>query len=725
MLVGTAFSFAGCGDDAQKIYSESKPKAMTISITTVYDYDKNDEKQVEALKQVQDALNLITEAKYNTHVVINAMSSEQYMETVLETSKNILDEVAGEQAAMNELMNAKSEAEKAAKRQAILDSRKYAAKYQVYQSDEWKDAANTDKVYLDENGRYKTIYPSVDKEGNYNEAGTQLDIVLINSSEMYNKMVLNNCLYLIDSSLSGDATSTNLISKYVNEFVHDYVDIDLGAGDETSNLFAVPNNAVFGEYGYIVVNKQLFDAYGYDINFDYSDVVQGSKACDDFSDFENFIMDIANDVAGGKISVEDEYKDAVGALFADKNNLYPILNNPNLEFRSIFGSDSILIGDATTKFNMDATPAPKAITDSRIFKSYFRTMYTLTQTEAYAAIKAPATSEWLNGTELLEGGAYENTNFGVALAKGNLATIERLAEEKGDEYYVAITHKPFIDENVYESMYGISACISADPFNSTERAARCYEILELFSTNKEWVNILAYGVEGEQYTVSKQEPGLVENRSEDYNFNPRYAGNMFLQYVNEDMSDEMKLFAANDWALARRQNQDLCVSPYAGFTVSHEAEVIQDDLSVKLEPITVTVGTTTFTLQEIMDKWAEHDKGLRALLTVNGENAFVDYKNYQKATSGGSLDDYLAYFRSAVIMQEFEIMAEYSIDPQKPNEGQYQFKTDDTTGNRIQIPAKDRIYEVAMGSHINNPLSQYSDFFIAKRDTEGSYNLFK
>ena len=40
MLVGTALSFAGCGDESQKIYSESKPKAMTISITTVYDYDE-------------------------------------------------------------------------------------------------------------------------------------------------------------------------------------------------------------------------------------------------------------------------------------------------------------------------------------------------------------------------------------------------------------------------------------------------------------------------------------------------------------------------------------------------------------------------------------------------------------------------------------------------------------------------------------------------------------
>ncbi|MBE6672034.1 MAG: hypothetical protein E7599_00730 [Ruminococcaceae bacterium] len=720
MLAGTALSFAGCGDESQKIYSESKPKAMTISITTVYDYDENSASQREALKQVQDALNLITETKYNTHVVINAMSSEDYMETVLETSKNILGEVAGEEEPMKELTNAKSDAEKTAKRQAILDKRKYASKYQVYQSNEWKDAANTDKVYLDENGRYKTIYPSVDKEGNYNEKGAQLDIVLVNSAEMYNKMVFNNYLYLIDSTLSGDSTGTNLISKFVNEYVHDYVDMDLSASDETSDLYAVPNNAVFGEYGYIVVNKKLFDAYGYDINFDYSNVVQGSKACDDFSDFENFVMNIAKDVANGTISVKDEYKDSVSSIFADKDNLYPVLNNPNLEFRSIFGADSVLIADATSKFNMDATPAPKAITDSRIFKSYFRTMYTLTQTTAYSAVKNPITAEWLNGTELLEGGKYENANFGVALGKGNLNTIERLTEEKGDDYYVAITHTPYIDDNVYESMYAISSCIKADPFNGTERAKRCYQILELFATNAEWVNILTYGVQGEHYEISTQEPGLVINRSDDYKFNRRYAGNMFLQYVSEDMSDEMKLFAANGWELGRKQNQNLSVSPYAGFTVATQGMELQDDFSEKLVDLTIEMGENEFTVADVMKRWYEHDAGLKALLSVNGENAFADLKKYQEVT-GGSLDDYLSFFKSAVIMQEFKIQADYKSN----DDNKYKFVYDAETGNKVQIPATERIYEIATGSHLNNPLSQYTDFFSTKRDMEGSYNLFK
>ena len=729
MLVSAALSFAGCGEESQKIYSESKPKAMTITITTVYDYDVTDEKQVEALKQVQDALNLITEAKFNTHVVINAMSEEQYMEKVLETSKNILAEVEGETDAMNELVNAKNDADKTAKRQAILNNRKYASKYQVYESTDWLNAANTDKVYKDENGRYKTIYPSVDKDGNYNDNGTQLDIVLINSAEMYNEMILNNYLYLIDSSLSGDETSTNLISKFVNEYVHDYVDIDRGASDETSELYAVPNNAVYGEYSFIVVDKTLFDSYGYDINFDYSEVTKDSKTCDDFSDFENFVMAIADDISKGTVSVKNEYKDAVASYFNGETALYPILNNPNLEFRSIYGSNSVLVSEATSKFNMDATPAPKAVTDSRIFKSYFRTMYTLTQTDAYANVSKPVTSEWLSGAEFLEGGEYENTNFGVAFAKGNLATIERLAAEKGEDYYVAITHTPYIDNNIYESMYAISSCIAADPFNGTERAARCYEILELFSTNSDWVNILTYGVAGEQYEISKLEPGLVINRSEYYNFNRRYAGNMFLQYVSEDMDDEMKLFAADNWDLGRRQNQNLSVSPYAGFTVATRALELQDDLTEKMVDLMIEVNGVEMSVAEVMQKWQEHDAGLMDLLTVHtiynedgsvAVEAFADYKAYQEAT-GQSLDDYLAFFKSAVIMQEFELQADYKSSDVK----KYSFVYNEETGKKVPVATENRIYEIVMGSYANNPLSQYSDFFSNKRDNEGSLNLFK
>ena len=60
MLVTSLFGFVGCGEKSNKIFTKDKPKAVTITITTIYDdYDPSNAKQVEALKQVQDALNKI------------------------------------------------------------------------------------------------------------------------------------------------------------------------------------------------------------------------------------------------------------------------------------------------------------------------------------------------------------------------------------------------------------------------------------------------------------------------------------------------------------------------------------------------------------------------------------------------------------------------------------------------------------------------------------------
>jgi hypothetical protein len=199
--------------------------------------------------------------------------------------------------------------------------------------------------------------------------------------------------------------------------------------------------------------------------------------------------------------------------------------------------------------------------------------------------------------------------------------------------------------------------------------------------------------------------------------------------MSEDMSEEMKLYAANDWEVARRQNEKLSVSPYAGFTVATKGIEFQDDLSEKMVDLMVQIGEDEISVADVMKKWYAYDNGLMDLLTVNtiynedgtvAVEAFADYKAYHEVT-GNSLDDYLAFFKSAVIMQEFELQADYKSDDMN----KYNYKYDATTGERIPIAARDRIYEIVMGSHTNNPLSQYTEFFASKRDTEGSFNLFK
>ncbi len=658
MLATSILSLAGCGGKTQAIFTKDKAKAMTITITTIYDdYDPANESQVKALKQVQDALNEITETKYNTHVIIQPMKSADYMEQVIAMSKKVSAEIKAEDETLDAILDArKKDSDKNNNKLETSDilkevaKRKYTSKYQVI-GDGYLTAANDDLVYKDEFGRYQTMYPSVDKEGNFVEDGVQLDIVLINSAEMYNTMVEFDYLYYLDSEfLASNSTSNTLIQKYVNQVAYDYVDIDM-SGVEANELYAIPNNAVFGEYGYIVVNKALFDEYGYDINFDYNSIGAGNTgAVDDFSDLENFVNDIIKDTT--------------------KSDYRPVLNNPQLEFLSFYGDQSVMVTEATSKYNTDIGAVPKLITNSTVFRSYFRTMYALVKG---AEGRRPVTTEWLTDDDLLE--TYKDEKFGLAFAKGNLDMIEKLAgtEENPGDYYVVVTHTPYIDNNIYESMYAISSCVTADPLNSQLRVQRCYQILELFATNSEWVNTLTYGVRGEQYEFSHLDDGLVVNRSDDYTFDRRYAGNMFLQYLSEDMDPELREYAENNWDLAKRQNRNANVSPYAGLTIMTERGGDEPG------PLTIQKPGGTedqqLTVASILEAWGRIDAKYYEMIS-----SYDHYESYIAENPDASFDDY--------------------------------FKM--VTG-LVQAESQ---YSLITSAASNSPQAQYNAFFLLKRDSQ-------
>lgn len=655
MLVTSLFGLVGCGDKSNKIFTKDKPKAMTVTITTIYDdYDPSNEKQVEALKQVQDALNKITETKYNTHVVIQPMKSADYMNQILTMSQKVQAEFDAEEAKLDELKAQKAAQKKGRKLEnseimKVMADRKVTSKYQVMGKD-FLVAANNDSVYKDDFGRYQTMYPSVDKEGNYTDTGLQLDIVLINSAEMYNTLIEFDCLHYLDVEfLTQNSTSNNLIQKYVNQMAYDYVDID-SPGQEANELYAIPNNAVYGEYGYIIVNKELFDEYGYDVNFDYTQVgANDTGKMDDFSDLENFILDIIKDPT--------------------KSDVRPVLNNPQLEFLSYFGENSVMVADATSKYNTAVGAVPRPMTNSLIFQSYFRTMYTLVKG---AESRRPVTTEWLTAEDLLT--TYKDEKFGVALAKGNLDMIKQFAgtEEEPGDYYVVTTHTPYIDNNVYESMYAISSCVKADRLNTQTRVQRCYQILELFATNSEWVNILTYGVAGEQFEYSQLEEGLVINRSKDYTFDRRYAGNMFLQKLSDDMSPELRAYAENEWDLAKRQNRTANVSPYAGFNVMTQKGGETPGQLTMEKP---NSEGQQLVVESIMNSWRKTDEKYFAMLSN-----YDHYESYIAENPGATFDD---YFKAVTGM--------------------------------IQ---KESNYALITSVAENAPLYQYNKFFLLKRDSQ-------
>ena len=94
---------------------------------------------------------------------------------------------------------------------------------------------------------------------------------------------------------------------------------------------------------------------------------------------------------------------------------------------------------------------------------------------------------------------------------------------------------------------------------STKSVERCLDILLLINTNKEFRNILQYGVEGVHYTQYRDvvTPITGEKEETKYFMDMKYTGNMFILNPSSDMDAEMRKMAENDWQLAKDQIIDL------------------------------------------------------------------------------------------------------------------------------------------------------------------------
>jgi hypothetical protein len=166
-------------------------------------------------------------------------------------------------------------------------------------------------------------------------------------------------------------------------------------------------------------------------------------------------------------------------------------------------------------------------------------------------------------------------DFAVARVSGSMATGELFADkEKHSNLDVYIEGKNSVTntDEFCDSMFciGLNA-MGAD--GTGERAQRSMDIIRLINTNKEFRNILQYGVEGthySQYTEDEDVNILSSARPESkyLNMNPKYLGNMFLLYSSASMTDAEKMMAANNWQMAKDQMIDLV--PW--ITEDHEGE---------------------------------------------------------------------------------------------------------------------------------------------------------
>lgn len=422
---------------------------------------------------------------------------------------------------------------------------------------------------LNEYGREVTVYPEPFEN--------QIDIFLVNginnldyytqfpaygvSEEDYeDDPVANgeNVVASLDSYLT-DGTA-DLITKYISSALLDKCKVN-------GELKAIPSNAITGNPEYLAVNKELFDKYSYSID-----------SITDLNSLQYFLTDVAQNEPG----------------------VTPLYNYGSMGFVSVTGQPSALATIIANE-NVDAattsTP-PNPITSNIPFRD------SLAIINSYASIagKYP-----VSGSDLSEA---ETGTFAAGFISANSIDIEAYEED----YYLIQTRASAVsNEQLYDNAFAVFE-YSSDP-------ARCAKIINLIQTNREFHNLLLYGVENVTYTIN-EDTGLVERKPEGtdgavYMMDINRCGNLFISMPNSEMSEVELNLAANDWEKAKEMSRSLFLSPYLGFD-----PVLGDDAE-HYQASEADLDTLERLFYETFDMISEYPNAVDE--TTGEQPAFEDY----------------------------------------------------------------------------------------------------
>jgi ABC-type glycerol-3-phosphate transport system substrate-binding protein len=510
----TGSALVGCSSSGNVSSTSSvRPLTVTLNMKT------GDQTTPEGIAAVQDAINQITENDLNIHVVLRAYTEDEYdsaIDTMLAARE--ADTLAG------------------IKKSSLGNS---------------SDTTVVEIV----NGLTRTVTAFPDAYDN------QIDIFMIYDYSSLLEYAEAGYLSEISGSLADDTASK--INKYTSSTLLSYGEVD-------GSQYAVPSNTVYGDYEYLIVNKELFDSYPYTI----SDVT-------DITSLTGFLTDVAT----------------------DHPEITPLYNVTDMGLISVTGQNSVVAAYVPNGANESDGYAPANIITGTVFKSYLASILTF----ASVNDKYPV---YTTDVDM-------DANFAAAFVYGDAA----LADLYEDDYYVIKTRNPVADaDEIYGAMYAVSAY--------TSDSDRCMELISYLYTNSELFNILLYGVENVTYTVD-EDTGIVSRKySSDNNtlyINDLYSvGNVFLAYQNDEMTEEELRLSADGWKLAKQASTDVTYSPYARFVVDWDPESTTSSSSDE--------GSDTMALSEYADRlsmlydemWAKLSEFNISIDASTGEPATVD-----------------------------------------------------------------------------------------------------
>lgn len=476
MMLPCVTLLSSCSDDGEKSTETTLPP-LTVTLNMIADGRTTRE----GVATVQDAINVLTENDLNIHVVLEMYTADTYLEAI--------------EAKMNGLKEAMEAGEK-------LSS---------IGSDE--DMRRIEIVP----GQYRTV---TDFPKPYEN---ELDIFVISGYDMLRSLYTAHYDEMYDFNDDLSDTTAALTTKYISENLRRY-GMTLRDDGFTEKQVALPGNSYYGQYEYLLINKELFDATPF------------------------ALVDMTGLGALG------DYLEYIGENNPDVTPLY---NIGSLGLVTVEGTDSVVASYVPDGTMEDS----KSLTPNNILKN------TTVKESVISILRAGVSSgKYAKNLKSIDRSLLddENTHFAAAFIDGN-ADLPK-DESITDRYYVVKTRNPVADQSeIFSSMFAISE-YSSDP-------SRCMALVNKLMTDETLLNTLLYGVENVTYTRDEltnivqrkytADPGSDKNAV--YIVDEKMVGNTFLAWQNSDMTEEELAVSANNWALAKQASADASYSPFCRF----------------------------------------------------------------------------------------------------------------------------------------------------------------
>ena len=480
---------AGCssqseGDETVEASADTE-ESSRISMTLTLWIPTSEDTTEEAVLAAQDYINSLTQTKFDTAIELHAIPEDEYQEAI--------------DARMEEIAAKKEEealAEEAA-REAAKALKEQDGEEETVAEGEESESEEDEETYVNDLGITVVKYPEVED--------TQMDIFLVRGYENYTRYIEEGAIQQLDAELSGT-------SKILKTYIYPTFLTLANQG----GTYAIPNNRPVGEYEYLLVNKELVEAYDYD-----------ESDLDTLIKCEDFIMDIGYQNLDGVIPLLDWY------------------DASNMVYWSSTGEGwSLLASQITSVMDYNVQCMPKSVISNTIYTNTLLMMKRLDEA-GYIG----------------DGTVAEGEKFAVGIVKGSPEVLEQY----GEEYYSTIYTRPMADEeDIYGNMFAGSTY--------SKSLARYMEIITYLNTDTELRTALQYGAEGVHWQIDPENEDAIISLSDDYKMDIYTTGNVYMTYP-----DYGKTMA--DWDYGKQQNLDSMVSPYLtfeGYVTEENAELMAD-----------------------------------------------------------------------------------------------------------------------------------------------------